>query len=150
MRVVLVNPPQSSYDLTELGPPLGLLKLGTVAGEAGAEVSIIDLNLLCHLDETLAEPSFFERATELLVAENGNLYWFTSLGIDSHIGLELARRLKTHKVKWPSHTTAARSLGTASAKYRRRCLINELPRLNLQFGKLTLRSRPNAILPLRF
>jgi hypothetical protein len=97
MKVVLVNPPRSSYDLTELGPPLGLLKLGTVAREAGAEVSIIDLNLLWHLDEKLASLNFFERATELLLAEDADLYGFTSMGIDSHIGLELAKLVKSHK-----------------------------------------------------
>jgi hypothetical protein len=96
MRVVLVNPPKSRYDVEELAPPLGLLRLARVAHNLGATVYVEDYNLLWHLDEQLRS-SFYETATERLVGLGGDVYGFTSMAVDSHVALELARRIKRER-----------------------------------------------------
>src|ERR1017187_1739283 len=96
MRVVLVNPPKSHYDVEELAPPLGLLRLARVAHELGAAVTVEDYNLLWHLDARLRS-SFYEAATERLLSLEGDVYGFTSMAVDSHVALELARRVKQHR-----------------------------------------------------
>ena len=83
--------------LTELSPPLGLLRLGTVARNLGVEVSILDFNLLYHLDDEFQDSSFYQKASEVLLAHYADVYGSTSMGIDSHIGLELARLVKEGK-----------------------------------------------------
>jgi hypothetical protein len=96
MRVVLVNPPKSHYDVEELAPPLGLLRLARVAYELGATVHVEDYNLLWHLDAQLRS-SFYEAATERLLGLEGDIYGFTSMAVDSHVALELARRVKCQR-----------------------------------------------------
>lgn len=93
MKVVLVNPPRTHYDLEELAPPLGLLRLAHVAQELGAVVYIEDYNLLWHGDHLLRE-RFYETAVARLAGLDGDLYGFTSMAVDSHVALELARLLK--------------------------------------------------------
>lgn len=93
MKVVLVNPPHSEYDLNEIGPPLGLLRLASIARASGWDVEIVDLNLLTHIDANL-RTRFYERALELITEASGDLYGFTSMCVDSHVALELARRIK--------------------------------------------------------
>jgi hypothetical protein len=96
MHVVLVNPPKSHYDVEELAPPLGLLRLARVAQDLGVTVTIEDYNLLWHLDEQLRS-SFYEVATERLLGLDGDIYGFTSMAVDSHVALELARRVKAQR-----------------------------------------------------
>jgi hypothetical protein len=93
MKVVLVNPPRSDSDTSELAPPLGLLRLAATARELDCETSIVDLNLLWHLDTALRQ-DFYEQAVNLLLRENGDLYGFTSMAVDSHVGIQLASQLK--------------------------------------------------------
>jgi radical SAM superfamily enzyme YgiQ (UPF0313 family) len=102
MKVVLTNPPRSLYDRDGIAPPLGLLKLSSVARKAGAEVRLVDFNLLCQTNPELQGERFYENAVERLLAEGGDLYGFTSMGVDSHVALHLARLLKRWK---PSVTT---------------------------------------------
>jgi hypothetical protein len=96
MNVVLVNPPKSHYDVEELAPPLGLLRLARVAHELDARVHVEDYNLLWHLDAQLRS-SFYDAATERLVGLEGDIYGFTSMAVDSHVALELARRVKQQR-----------------------------------------------------
>lgn len=93
MTVALVNPPRSASDLEEVAPPLGLLRLARVAHELGHAVYVEDYNLLWHLDAAL-QAGFYERATNRLLALEADVYGFTSMAVDSHVALELARRLK--------------------------------------------------------
>lgn len=93
MKVVLVNPPKSRYDVEELAPPLGLLRLARVAHNLGATVHVEDYNLLWHLDPGL-QSSFYDAAIERLLGLDAEIYGFTSMAVDSHVALELARRLK--------------------------------------------------------
>jgi hypothetical protein len=96
MKVVLVNPPKSHYDVEELAPPLGLLRLARVAHELDATVHVEDYNLLWHLDAQLRS-SFYEAATERLLGLEGDILGFTSMAVDSHVALELARRVKQQR-----------------------------------------------------
>jgi hypothetical protein len=94
MKVTLVNPPKSLYDQSELSPPLGLMRLAGVARAAGAEVVIIDFNLLYHLEERLQGETFYEAALVTLLEEESDVYGFTSMAVDSHVGIHLARLIK--------------------------------------------------------
>lgn len=94
MKVVLVNPPRSLYDRSELCPPLGLLRLAGAARRAGVDASIVDFNLLYHLDRRLQGESFYEAALSLLLEEEADVYGFTSMAVDSHVGLHLAGLVK--------------------------------------------------------
>jgi hypothetical protein len=94
MKVVLVNPPRSLHDRSELSPPLGLLRLAGSARRAGADASIVDFNLLYHLDRRLQGESFYDAALSRLLEEGADVYGFTSMAVDSHVGLHLARLVK--------------------------------------------------------
>jgi hypothetical protein len=96
MRVVLVNPPKSQYDREEIAPPLGLLRLARVAQELGSTVYVEDYNLLWHLEARLRS-AFYEEATERLLTLAADVYGFTSMAVDSHVALELARRIKARR-----------------------------------------------------
>lgn len=88
-----MNPPRTGVERGEIAPPLGLLYLAAVAREAGAAVVVEDYNLLYHLLPDL-QRSFYEVAVRRLLALDGDVYGFTSMAVDSHVGLELARRVK--------------------------------------------------------
>lgn len=93
MRVILVNPPRCGDERTEIAPPLGLLSLASVAQAAGVAVAIEDFNLLQHLLPNLRH-NFYENACQRLLALEGDVYAFTSMAVDSHIAIELARLVK--------------------------------------------------------
>ncbi len=94
MRVTLVQSPRDGMDASELAPPLGLLTLAAILREEDVEVAIVDLNLACFLDRSLAGPAFYERASDRIAATAPDLVGFTSMAIESHVALELARLLK--------------------------------------------------------
>jgi len=93
MRLVLVNPPKTNHERAEIAPPLGLLRIAEAAIHAGASVAIEDYNLLYHLLPELRS-DFYQAATERLLSLAADFYGFTSMAVDSHVALELARRLK--------------------------------------------------------
>src|SRR5579864_2387636 len=94
MRVVLVNPPKTRFEREEIAPPLGLLRLAeAAANKFGASVAIEDFNLLYHLEPALRR-DFYDEAVRRLLALDADVYGFTSMGADSHVALELARRVK--------------------------------------------------------
>lgn len=96
MRVILVNPPKTGWERDEIAPPLGLLRIAAVAQEVGSSVAIEDFNLLYHLIPELSK-DFYRYAVERLLALNGDVYGFTSMAVDSHVALEMARRLKAER-----------------------------------------------------
>jgi Radical SAM superfamily/B12 binding domain len=97
MKVVLVNPPRSCHDLAELSAPLGLLKLASISAARGADTSIVDFNLIQHLNSDFAGSGFYESALQHLLEKDGDVYGFTSMAVDSHISLRLAQMLKVKK-----------------------------------------------------
>lgn len=96
MRAVLVNPPHSEYDRNEIGPPLGLLRLAGVARKTGWDADIVDFNLLWHTTPKLRH-DFVTTALSTLLQLDADIYGFTSMAVDSHVALELAKQVKEHR-----------------------------------------------------
>jgi hypothetical protein len=95
MKIELVNPPRTHIDRSEIAPPLGLLRLADAGRRAGFPVSITDLNLLCHTDERFAsKDSFYEYAVDSLLEKEATAYAFTSMAVDTHVAIHLAKLLK--------------------------------------------------------
>lgn len=95
MKVLLVNPPNNFYDTFELAPPLGLLSLGATVREEGAEVAVLDFNLRATADHDFAGDGFYERALAAIDAHAPDVVGITSMVVNSHIALEIARRVKS-------------------------------------------------------
>jgi hypothetical protein len=94
MKITLVNPPRSLHNRNEIAPPLGLLRLAGEVHKSDTDVSIVDFNLLYHLRPGLRGDNFYEYAVGLLLAEEADVYGFTSMAVDSHVALHLAKLLK--------------------------------------------------------
>lgn len=78
-----------------LNPPLGLLALGAVLLDDSVDVCVVDLNLTVFTDPASIEPDvFYEYAVERIAATRPDLVGFTSMMLESHVCLELARLLK--------------------------------------------------------
>lgn len=93
MKLVLVNPPRSHVDVSEVGPPAGLLQLGRIAQLAGWNPVVVDFNLLWHTKISIRE-GFYSAATDILADHEADVYGFTSMAVDSHIALSLGQRVK--------------------------------------------------------
>src|SRR5580693_5935572 len=94
MRLTLVQPPNGLHDTFDLAPPLGLLTLATAVEEEGFEVALVDLNLEMIRDPTWNRPDFYSRAVAAIAATRPDVVGFTSMAVESHVCLELARLLK--------------------------------------------------------
>src|SRR5687768_1631925 len=95
MKIEFVNPPRTFIDRSEIAPPLGLLRLAGAAEAGGSAVSISDFNLRYHTDTQLADAkNFYAHATDYLLGKSADAYCFTSMAVDSHVALHLARLLK--------------------------------------------------------
>ncbi|GAB3465533.1 B12-binding domain-containing radical SAM protein [Actinophytocola sediminis] len=97
MRLTLVQPPNGFLDYYDLAPPLGLLTLAAVARLNGARPALVDLNLRGMQDPTLFGDDFHDRAVALIEETNPDIVGFTSMALESHVCLELARRLKASR-----------------------------------------------------
>ncbi|AEW99303.1 radical SAM domain/B12 binding domain protein (plasmid) [Streptantibioticus cattleyicolor NRRL 8057 = DSM 46488] len=89
-----MQPPNGFVDRYDLAPPLGLLTLAAVAREHGAEVSLVDFNLMGMGDPSLHGADFYPRAVRAIAETQPDLVGFTSMAVESHVCLELARLLK--------------------------------------------------------
>lgn len=94
MKLLLVNPPNGLLDRTDLAPPLGLLTLAAVAREHSHEVFIRDFNLDVIADTELGDEEFYDYAVAAITATEADVIGFTSMCVESHVSLELARRIK--------------------------------------------------------
>ena len=94
MKVVLVNPPNNFYDTFELAPPLGLLSLAATIRQEGADVAVLDFNLTATADHSFVGDGFYERALARIDAEAPDVVGITSMVVNSHVALELGRRVK--------------------------------------------------------
>jgi len=99
MRILLVNPPNQYLDRTYLAPPLGLLTLAAVLKNHGYQVSILDLNLKVLSDASLGGNSFYDAACLMITEAKADAIGFTSMCLESHVCLELARRVKISSSK---------------------------------------------------
>ncbi len=95
VKFTLVQPPLIK-DLDEaLNPPLGLLSIGAVLREQDVDVEIVDFNLRGFQDPAFLDPErFYDSAADLLASTGADAFGFTSMALESHVCLELARRLK--------------------------------------------------------
>jgi hypothetical protein len=98
MKIEFVNLPKTFIDTSEIAPPLGLLRLAAAGRSCGHSVGISDFNLNFHLDELLkCDRHFYAHATDLLLETNADVFCFTSMAVDSHVALHLARLIKAKK-----------------------------------------------------
>jgi hypothetical protein len=95
MRLTLVQPPNGLYDHDELCPPLGLLTIAAAVEEDGVEVSLVDLNLRGQRYPGFLLDRFYEHATQAIADTEPDVVGFTSMVVESHVSLELAKRIKT-------------------------------------------------------
>jgi radical SAM superfamily enzyme YgiQ (UPF0313 family) len=94
MRVTLVRPPNGLYEKVDLAPPLSLLTIGAVLEQEGIEVSVLDMNLRGMRDHRWVQENFYDNAVAAIADTNPDVVGFTSMAVDSHVCLELAKRLK--------------------------------------------------------
>jgi radical SAM superfamily enzyme YgiQ (UPF0313 family) len=94
MKVTLVQPPNGLHDTFDLAPPLGLLTVAGAIEEQGFEVAVLDLNLEMISDHSWNRADFYDRAVGAIAATGPDVVGFTSMAVESHVCLELARRLK--------------------------------------------------------
>lgn len=94
MRFTLVQPPNGLYDCYDLAPPLGLLTVAAAVEEDGVDVSLVDMNLLGMRQHDWLQGDFYARAVRTIVETRPDVVGFTSMVVESHVCLELARRLK--------------------------------------------------------
>ncbi len=94
MKLLLVNPPNGLFDLKYLAPPLGLLTLAAAVEKCHYEVVVLDLNFEVIADHSLSASRFYEFACDKISAEMPDVVGFTSMCLESHVSLEIARRLR--------------------------------------------------------
>jgi len=94
MRVTFVQPPNGLYDRQELAPPLGLLNLAAVLEQDGVDVTVVDMNLRGMRNPAWLLGDFYSRALSAIATTRPDVVGFTSMALESHICLELARLLK--------------------------------------------------------
>lgn len=94
MRLTLVQPPNGYLDHYDLAPPLGLLSLAAVARDDGVDTALVDFNLRGMTDPGLLAGDFYDTATAMIGRTRPDVVGFTSMALESHVCLELARRLK--------------------------------------------------------
>ena len=97
MNVALVNPPNHRIDLDDLAPPLGLLKLAEVLLRDSNDCEIFDFNLESCSTGWPSPEDFYRQACGRILACDPDVVCFTSMGINSHVCLEVARRLKARE-----------------------------------------------------
>ncbi|MEQ1904081.1 MAG: radical SAM protein [Pirellulaceae bacterium] len=94
-RVVFVNPPNHLNDLDDLAPPLGLLVLMKIAADEGWTTELIDLALPMWANRGSEAESFYPIALKSILERDPILVCFTTMGVNSHVVLELGKQIKT-------------------------------------------------------
>ncbi|MBV8369790.1 MAG: B12-binding domain-containing radical SAM protein [Candidatus Eremiobacteraeota bacterium] len=94
MRLTLVQPPSGLYDHYDLAPPLGLLTLAAFVERDGVEVALVDMNLRGQLDHAWVQRDFWRHAVDAVGETDPDVVGFTSMAVESHVCIEIARLLK--------------------------------------------------------
>jgi radical SAM superfamily enzyme YgiQ (UPF0313 family) len=94
MKTLLINPPNNLFDAFELAPPIGLLSLGAALEQENVEVEVLDFNLKGIADNSFVQQGFYAKALKLIEEKAPDVVGFTSMVINSHIALELGRKIK--------------------------------------------------------
>lgn len=92
MRVVLANLPNHEWDWADFAPPLGLLALAEVALHAGWDVELVDMGF--PSDDHNDPERFYLRVVNELLSFEPNVVGLTSMGVNTHMAIEIARRMK--------------------------------------------------------
>jgi radical SAM superfamily enzyme YgiQ (UPF0313 family) len=94
MRLTLVQPPNGYLDRYDLAPPAGLLSLAAAVRAEGVVPTLVDMNLRGMQDRRALGDDFYERTVALIADTQPDIVGFTSMALESHVCLELARQLK--------------------------------------------------------
>jgi len=94
VRLTLVQPPNGYLDPYDLAPPLGLLTLAAVVRDDGVDVALVDFNLGARQHPDRFGEIFYDWAVDEIADTEPDVVGFTSMVVESHVCLELARRLK--------------------------------------------------------
>src|SRR6266536_593966 len=94
MRLTLVQPLNGLHDHFELAPPLGLLSIAAAVEDDGVDVTLVDMNLRGMRNPAWLTGDFYPRAVAVMAATRPDVVGFTSMVLESHVCLELARRIK--------------------------------------------------------
>jgi radical SAM superfamily enzyme YgiQ (UPF0313 family) len=94
MKVLLINPPNNLFDVFELAPPTGLLSLAAALERDDTEVEVLDFNLKGIADHSFVQEGFYTKAVKLIEAARPDVVGLTSMVINSHVSLELGRRIR--------------------------------------------------------
>jgi radical SAM superfamily enzyme YgiQ (UPF0313 family) len=91
MRILLINPPSVSRDLSEVAPPLGLYSLIAVANAAGIDARVWDGNVeAVHRNDA----RFYAEAAAVISEYRPTMVGVTSMVVNSHIALNTLRGVK--------------------------------------------------------
>lgn len=94
MNAVLINPPNILRDTKYLAPPLSLLTLASILRQHSHQVAVIDFNLEVVSDNSLAGDRFYDFAGATIAESKPDILCLTSMCLESHVSLEIARRVK--------------------------------------------------------
>ena len=94
MKALLINPPNNLFDAFELAPPIGLLSLGSALEQEDVEVEVLDFNLAGIADNSFVQEDFYAKALRLVVEKSPDVVGLTSMVVNSHVALELGKRVK--------------------------------------------------------
>jgi radical SAM superfamily enzyme YgiQ (UPF0313 family) len=91
MRVLLINPPSVSRDLSEVAPPLGLYALVAIAKTAGIDARVWDGNVeAVHRSDA----RFYAEVAAVVSEYRPTIMGVTSMVVNSHVALNALRAVK--------------------------------------------------------
>jgi hypothetical protein len=94
MKVLLVHPPIIKRATLDLAPPLWALGLATICREEGIDCALYDCNLRLAMQCLSDNDEFYSIVAADILRYSPDLVCFSSMGINSHVCIEIARRLK--------------------------------------------------------
>jgi radical SAM superfamily enzyme YgiQ (UPF0313 family) len=94
MKLLLINPPNNLFDAFELAPPVGLLSLAAALEQENIDIEVVDLNLAGIGNHSFVQQDFYRKAVRLIEEKSPDVIGLTSMVVNSHVALELGRRIK--------------------------------------------------------
>jgi radical SAM superfamily enzyme YgiQ (UPF0313 family) len=94
VKLLLINPPNNLFDAFELAPPIGLLSLAASLNQEQIDIELLDLNLEGIRDHSFVQEDFYQKALKLISKKAPDVIGLTSMVVNSHVALELGRRIK--------------------------------------------------------
>ena len=101
MNVTFVNLPINRFDTDDLAPPLGLMQLMTSLHSLPLDMQLLDFNLESVKGSMPDNVFFYDYAIKKILDTDPNIVAFTSMCVNSHLGLELGEKIKmiNNKIK---------------------------------------------------